>query len=62
MTPKEAEEIIMADGWKLDHIRESHHQYKPPIKNGTVTIPFHKKPKDLQKKTISSIMKQAGLK
>lgn len=62
MTPKEMERIIKQDGWVLDHIRGSHHQYRHPYKAGLVTIPFHDKPKDLSKKTISSILKQAGLK
>ncbi len=62
MTPKEAEEIVVADGWKLDHIKGSHYHYTHPTKLGLVTIPFHKRPKDLPKKTVSSILKQAGLK
>ena len=62
VTPKQAEEIVMADGWRLDHIKGSHYHYVHPIKSGLVTIPFHKSPKDLSKKTVSSIMKQAGLK
>lgn len=62
MTPKEMEKRINADGWKLDHIKGSHHHYKHPSKPGLVTIPFHDRPKDLSKKTVSSILKQAGLK
>ena len=31
------------------------------LKEGKVTIPFHKKPKDLSTKTLKSIFKQAGL-
>lgn len=62
MTSKEAEAIIKKDGWRLVKIEGSHHQYKHPFKRGKVTIPFHLKPKDLDKKTINSILKQAGLK
>ncbi|TYZ29837.1 type II toxin-antitoxin system HicA family toxin [Selenomonas caprae] len=62
MTPKQAEEIVMADGWRLKRIEGSHYHYVHPTKPGLVTIPFHKRPKDLLKKTVSSIMKQAGLK
>ena len=62
MTPKEVERIIKADGWVLDRVHGSHHHYKHPTKTGMVTIPFHDKPKDLKPKTISSSMKQAGLK
>ena len=54
--------MIKKFGWFLDHIRGSHHHYKHPEKAGIVTIPFHDKPKDLTAKTISSILKQAGLK
>ncbi|RHM55846.1 type II toxin-antitoxin system HicA family toxin [Mitsuokella sp. AF33-22] len=62
MTPKEMEKLIKKDGWKLIRINGSHHQYRHATKPGIVTIPFHDKPKDLQKKTVSSIFKQAGLK
>lgn len=62
MTSKAMEQIILQDGWRLDHIRGSHHHYKHPTKAGMVTIPFHSKPKDLSRKTVSSILKQAGLK
>lgn len=62
MTPGEMERIIKQDGWVLERVQGSHHQYKHPTKQGLVTIPFHKKPKDLTKKTVSSILKQAGIK
>ena len=47
MTPAEIEKIIKKDGWRLVAVEGSHHQYKHPTKKGKVTIPFHKKPKDL---------------
>ena len=62
MTPKEMEAKIVADGWQLVKIDGSHHHYKHPQKSGKVTIPFHTKPKDLDKKNVNSILKQAGLK
>ena len=62
MTPKEAENLIMRDGWRLENIQGSHHQYTHPCKPGKVTIPFHTKPKDLTKRTLHSILRQAGLK
>ena len=55
MTAKEAEKIIKKDGWYLVSIEGSHHQYKHPEKSGKVTIPFHKKPKDLSTRTLKSI-------
>lgn len=61
MTAKKMEAIIFEDGWYLIEIRGSHHQYKHPIKQGKVTIPFHSKPKDLNSKTLQSIFKQAQL-
>lgn len=61
MTPKEIEKIIKKDGWYWIDTQGSHRHYKHPTKPGKVTIPFHDKPKDLARKTLSSIMKQAGL-
>ena len=61
MTAKQIESIIMEDGWYLAEIRGSHYQYKHPTKSGKVTIPFHKKPKDIQTKTLKSILKQAQM-
>ncbi len=55
-------EIIEADGWYLHDQAGSHKQYKHPTKVGKVTIPDHGKNKDLDHKTVSSILKQAGLK
>lgn len=60
MTFKEIEKIIKQDGWKLKNIRGSHNQYIHPNKPGKVTIPHHTG--DIDKKTINSILKQAGLK
>ena len=57
---REMEKIILADGWFLDDIKGSHHQYKHPSKSGKVTIPNH--PGDIPKRVVNSILKQAGLK
>ncbi len=62
MTPREMEAEILQDGWQLADIDSSHHHYKHPKKPGKVTIPFHSRPKDLDRKTVNSIRKQAGLK
>lgn len=61
MTAKQIESIVTKDGWYLSEIRGSHHQYKHPTKSGKVTIPFHKKPKDIGLKTLKSIEKQAQI-
>jgi predicted RNA binding protein YcfA (HicA-like mRNA interferase family) len=41
--------------------RGSHRQYKPPVKSGRVTIAGHRND-DLAPGTLSSVLKQAGLK
>ena len=56
---REAESIILKDGWCQVKQKGSHHQYKHPDKPGKVTIPEHKG--DLNLDTIKSIMTQAGL-
>ncbi len=62
MTPAEAEKMILKDGWYQVAQVGSHRQYKHPAKPGKITIPFHPKPKDLDKGTVASIKKYAGLK
>ncbi|MGO0257944.1 type II toxin-antitoxin system HicA family toxin [Priestia aryabhattai] len=51
---------LRADGWYLINTVGSHHQYKHPQKKGRVTLPHPKK--DLPRKTVESIGKQAGIK
>lgn len=53
----EIEKIIKADGWYKQ--KGSHRHYKHPSKQGKVTIPFHRG--DLDKRTVKSILEQAGL-
>ena len=57
---REIEKIILKDGWYFKTAKGSHNQYKHPTKPGKVTIPNHSG--DLDKKTVDSILKQAGLK
>lgn len=57
---KEIEKILKTDGWHLKSCRGSHNHYVHPTKIGKVTIPNHGG--DIDKKTLSSILKQAGLK
>lgn len=59
MKSAEIIKIIERDGWVKHHQKGSHCQYKHPIKKGRVTIPHPRK--DLPIKTVSSILKQAGL-
>lgn len=55
-------EIIAAlqdDGWQLDRVNGSHHQYRHPTKRGTVTV---KHPaRDTPIGTLRSIERQSGL-
>ncbi|BCS80614.1 type II toxin-antitoxin system HicA family toxin [Anaerocellum diazotrophicum] len=60
MKPKELIKILKEDGWYEVRQRGSHKQFRHPVKKGLVTIPFHNK--DLDIKTLNSILKQAGLK
>lgn len=60
MRAREVENIILEDGWYFVRQVGSHRQYRHPTKPGKVTIPFHTG--DLDKGTVNSILKQAGLK
>jgi predicted RNA binding protein YcfA (HicA-like mRNA interferase family) len=52
---------IEDDGWTLAAQRGSHRQYKHPSKPGKVTIAGTPSD-DIHPKTLSSILRQAGLK
>jgi predicted RNA binding protein YcfA (HicA-like mRNA interferase family) len=60
MRSREIIKELLADGWRLQRTRGSHHQYAHPTKPGTVTVPHPKK--DLGKGLVKAIRKQAGLK
>jgi predicted RNA binding protein YcfA (HicA-like mRNA interferase family) len=53
--------LLADDGWYLDRVRGSHHQYKHPIKRGVVTV-AGQPGDDLPPWMVNSILKQAGLK
>ncbi|MEW5825676.1 MAG: type II toxin-antitoxin system HicA family toxin [Candidatus Bipolaricaulota bacterium] len=53
--------LIEDDGWILVAVRGSHRQYKHTKKPGRVTIAGHPDD-DLAPGTLSSVLKQAGLK
>lgn len=59
-TPKELMRVLNKDGWYVDRVKGSHYILKHPTKLGRVTIALHKE--DLKPKTLSTILKQAGLK
>lgn len=60
MKAREAEKLLLNDGWYFVKQVGSHKHYRHPIKPGKVTIPFHTG--DVDKGTLNSILKQAGLK
>jgi predicted RNA binding protein YcfA (HicA-like mRNA interferase family) len=60
MQSRELIKELLADGWRLQRTRGSHHQYAHPTKPGTVTVPHPKK--DLGTGLVKAIRKQAGLK
>lgn len=59
MRTREVEKIIRQDGWYLVNQTGSHRQYKHKTKPGRVTIPDHRG--DLDKGTVRSILRQAGI-
>ena len=60
MNSREIIRLLEDDGWKLDRVNGSHHQYVHDTKTGTVTVPHPRK--DFPKGTIRSIEKQSGVK
>lgn len=57
---KEVVKKLKKAGWKLEHVRGSHHKFKNPKTGKTVIVPHPKK--DLPTGTAQAILKQAGLK
>ena len=57
----QAIKLVQNDGWYLARTKGSHRQYRHPVKKGLVTI-SGKLSDDVGKGTLSSILKQAGLK
>ena len=53
--------IIESDGWYLHRQKGSHRQFRHLIKNGLVTIAYHKSLKDVPLSTLKSILKQAQI-
>ncbi len=51
---------LKADGWKLDRVKGSHHNFKHETKPGVVTVPHPKK--DLGRGLVKNIEKVSGLK
>jgi predicted RNA binding protein YcfA (HicA-like mRNA interferase family) len=61
MKVKELIRLLEKDGWEQARMRGSHRQYRHPSKAGTVTV-AGKPSADIPPGSLSSILKQAGLK
>jgi predicted RNA binding protein YcfA (HicA-like mRNA interferase family) len=53
--------LVERDGWFLVVQKGSHRQFKHPVKLGRVTVAGHPS-QEMDKGTLNSILKQAGLK
>lgn len=51
--------ILEADGWQLQRVKGSHHQFRHPSKPGLVTVPHPRA--EVALPTLRSIYRQAGL-
>ena len=58
-TPAQVCRALERAGFLLDHTRGSHRYYRHTDRPGLVTVPYHSR--DLKRKTLLSILKQAGL-
>jgi predicted RNA binding protein YcfA (HicA-like mRNA interferase family) len=61
MNSKQVIRLLEKDGWMLKTQSGSHKQFIHPVKPGKVTVADHGK-KEIPPGTLSSILKQAGLK
>jgi len=50
--------LLEEQGWELDRIRGSHHQFKHPRAVRTLTVPVHGK--EIPERLAKTIVKQAG--
>jgi predicted RNA binding protein YcfA (HicA-like mRNA interferase family) len=60
MKVREVLAMLRADGWYLVAWRDSHRQFKHPVKRGRVTVAGNTGD-ELSLGTLKSILKQAGL-
>lgn len=52
--------LIEADGWRLDRVTGSHHQFRHLSKPGTIAVPHLRK--DMPIGTLKSIARRSGVK
>ena len=61
MKVRDVLKLIAHDGWYQVAQKGSHRQFKHPVKPGRVTVAGHPS-QEMDKGTVNSIFKQAGLK
>ena len=61
MKVREVIKLLKDDGWFLHRTKGSHRHFRHPTKSGKVTVPG-KMGKDINPRTLNSILKQAALK
>ena len=61
MKVRELVKLLEINGWRQDRSKGSHRQFKHPVKLGRVTVAGHPS-QEMDKGTLNSILKQAGLK
>ena len=59
ISSREVIKILEKNGWNLCRTLGSHNHFRHSYKKGTVTVPHPKK--DLPRRTVNSIGKQAGI-
>jgi predicted RNA binding protein YcfA (HicA-like mRNA interferase family) len=59
MTSREVIKRLEGEGWREVRQVGGHKQFKHSLKSGLVTVPVHGS-KDIPKKTLASIARQAG--
>jgi predicted RNA binding protein YcfA (HicA-like mRNA interferase family) len=62
MKVREVIGLLERDGWRLDRQSGSHRQYRHGTKPGTVTVAAGNLGNELKSGTLSSVLRQAGLK
>jgi len=63
MNTRQVIKLVADDGWyEIKTSGGGHRQYRHPVKQGKVTIPFHGKNSEVPPFLFKSIKKQAGLK
>ena len=60
MKVRDVLKLLHEDGWRVAYTRGSHRQLVHPTKVGRVTV-AGKRNDDLRRKTLASILQQAGL-